>query len=109
MLNVERYLKEAFRNCVKVMERKSGCISCKTVCMKNPFPLLLLLFGCGNTVDPSLTQATDHTNHHLAIAQSFDSNSWQYFLQHLPVVDSPVIDYRGKPINYQEKSVGIIP
>jgi hypothetical protein len=41
--------------------------------------------------------------------KKFESNSWQYFLQHLPIVDSPVRDYKGKPVDYQEKQAGVIP
>jgi hypothetical protein len=39
----------------------------------------------------------------------YSSDSWQYFLQHLPVVNKPVVDYRNRQIEYQEKSAGIIP
>jgi hypothetical protein len=39
----------------------------------------------------------------------FKENSWQYFLQQLPVVDSPVLDYTGKKVRHQFKSAGVIP
>lgn len=39
----------------------------------------------------------------------FDEKSWAYFLQHLPVIDSPVVDYRGREVRDQYKSAGIIP
>lgn len=39
----------------------------------------------------------------------FEKDSWPWFLQHLQVVDSPILDYKGRPISYQEKHVGIIP
>ena len=38
-----------------------------------------------------------------------DTNSWDYFLRHLPILDSPVLDYRGRPVSYQDKHIGIIP
>ncbi len=41
--------------------------------------------------------------------KSFEKNSWEYFLQHLPVVDSIIVDYRGKPVGDQYKQAGIIP
>jgi hypothetical protein len=72
--------------------------------------LLLIFFSCGNVSVPeihslstSLQQVVPDTSN------KYDVNSWQYFLQHLPVVDKPVVDFNGKPISYQQKQVGIIP
>lgn len=39
----------------------------------------------------------------------FEKDSWEYFLQHLPVVDSVVVDYRGRPVVDQDKQAGVIP
>lgn len=37
-----------------------------------------------------------------------DSNSWGYFLQHLPQKDAPVLDYRGQPVGDGEKAFAVI-
>jgi len=91
------------------MEKAFTSVSWKTLCMKNPFPFLVLLSGCGNTNSSTVIQSPQHSNLPLVVSKKFDDKSWPFFLQHLPVVDSPVIDYHGKPISYQQKSVGIIP
>jgi hypothetical protein len=78
---------------------------------QNLFPVLVLVFiSCGNT---SVTQPQSFNSEPAQIIADtsikYDANSWQYFLQHLPVVDKPIVDYKGKPISYQEKHTGIIP
>lgn len=37
-----------------------------------------------------------------------DTNSWAYFLQHLPEKPGPVVDYQGNTIRHQSKSFSII-
>ncbi len=41
-------------------------------------------------------------------SKKFDAQSWQYFLQHLPVKKGIVIDYTGKPVPDQLKQDGIV-
>lgn len=80
-------------------------------CMRqNLFPIVLLFFSCGNTSVPQIQSSNTKISQIFSdTSKKYDVNSWQYFLQHLPVVDKPVVDYKGRPINYQEKHAGIIP
>jgi len=70
--------------------------------------LLLLILGCNNPtpVDAYTTQPGAKPSF---TTREFEKDSWQYFLQHLPVVDSPVVDYTGKKVRQQFKSAGVIP
>lgn len=73
--------------------------------------LIVVFLGCGgrsfntnfqNPGEQLLQPAGDNL-------KKYAKDSWQYFLKHLPVVDSPVLDYRGRPVDYQEKQAGVIP
>jgi hypothetical protein len=37
-----------------------------------------------------------------------DTNGWQYFLQHLPEKQCPILDYKGNLISFQQKHAAII-
>lgn len=37
------------------------------------------------------------------------ANSWPGFLQRLPVVQQPVVDFSGQPVAHQQKAIGVIP
>jgi hypothetical protein len=39
---------------------------------------------------------------------TYPTDTWQYFLQHLPVEDKPILDFRGNPIRDQEKHFAIL-
>lgn len=77
---------------------------------KNAIPFLLLVFlSCGNVSVYNNLLSANTPSPIISDTSKFDSKSWQYFLKHLPIVDSPVLDYRGKPVEYQGKAAGIIP
>jgi hypothetical protein len=72
------------------------------------FILLLIFLSCGNASVSNVQQLNASTKI-VHDTLKYDANSWQYFLQHLSILDQPIIDYRGKQISYQQKHVGIIP
>jgi hypothetical protein len=78
---------------------------------QNIFPFLILFFfSCGNTSVCQFQSFNAQSSQIVSdTSKNYDTNSWQYFLQHLAIVDKPIVDYKGRTINYQEKHVGIIP
>ena len=69
---------------------------------------IVLLFSCGGSmaplevVKPALPPAP-------LVQTRTVPGSWPFFLQHLKIVDGPILDYRGQPVADQEKGAGIIP
>ena len=78
--------------------------------MKQNWYLILMLafMNSGNSSVFEL-QTNKQTDHITDTSNKYKANSWQYFLQHLPIVDQPILDYKGRPIDYQQKHVGIVP
>jgi hypothetical protein len=79
-----------------------------------PSLLFLALAGCGEAgtqLNFPVKQATSPkiVNNSPYLSKEFEKGSWQYFLQQLPIVDSPVVDYTGKRVRQQYKSAGVIP
>ena len=65
----------------------------KPTMRKNICPFIITLFiSCSNAT--SSNHIADNNVQQIkkikAAAKNFDQKSWQYFLQHLPIVDSPV-------------------
>ncbi len=68
------------------------------------FFIFLLSVNCGN-----ISEKTDSfKNSQNQRLNSYQKNSWQYFLQHLPMVNAPILDYTGKLVSNQAKHVAII-
>ncbi|HWJ28083.1 MAG TPA: DUF4846 domain-containing protein [Flavisolibacter sp.] len=72
--------------------------------------MLMLFYSCND--HGSYFQAETNLNKRVVndtiMYRSSDSLSWSWFLQHLPIVDAPVLDYRGYPVSYQQKHTAII-
>ena len=75
----------------------------------NSYLLLIITFLSDGAVFESLPVKPKSSQQVVHTANKKKVTSWQYFLQHLPIVDQPITDYKGKPVNYQQKHVGIIP
>ena len=65
--------------------------------------------SCGDVPVPNIPAKVSFSSQIISDTSKYSKDSWQYFLCHLPVVDSAVVDYRGKPVSYQQKAAGIIP
>ena len=69
-----------------------------------------LLFSlCCNNASPVSGTGPDKQFSSSPVSLVFERSSWQHFLQQLPVVDSLVLDYKGRPVPDQDKQAGIIP
>lgn len=75
--------------------------------MEKLFLLLLLPFACGK--EPT-APATPLAQTHAAFTRRVitDQSSWTSFLQNLPEKQGLVVDYRGKPVQNQEKQAALI-
>jgi len=72
------------------------------------FPFcLLLLAGCENS-SISNVEAIPLVKTPKISSNVYDKNSWPYFLQHLPEVNKPILDYKGNPIEFQQKHTAIL-
>lgn len=78
--------------------------------MRNPFPFLLLVSACsGMSLREQNTEWNTPSGRSIEHTTVNDEKSWSYFLQHLPIISGKVLNYKGQPVDDQEKQVGIIP
>jgi len=71
--------------------------------------IILLLFSCGNVSNPGNIGNVLSSNIIIDTSGKYAPRTWQFFLQHLPIETKPIVDYRGKETDDQQKAVGIIP
>jgi hypothetical protein len=73
----------------------------------SPFSyLVILIISCGSAAS---YHESEKKNEAIREASTNPEGGWAYFLQHLPVEQGKVLDYSGRPVDDQDKQVGIIP
>lgn len=76
----------------------------------------LILFCCLLFLSCNSTTETDIVKKHLVIKEKpeiislkqTDEKSWPYFLQNLPIIDGPILDFNGNEVANQQKHTAII-
>lgn len=69
-------------------------------------PIVTALFLCCNGRATECISTSTLAQQFIAV--DFSRDSWQYFLQHLPLKIAPILDYTGTPVLDQGKHVAII-
>ncbi len=75
--------------------------------LKLLFSFAILVTTCTNSsiAEPDLyTKNEDITT----VQTKYKEDSWEYFLQHLPLANEPILNYRGEAIADQAKHVAVI-
>ena len=68
--------------------------------------LVILIISCGSAVSYHLSEKEIEPS---LKSPATTEGSWKHFLQHLPVQEGKVLDYSGRPVEDQDKQLGIIP
>jgi hypothetical protein len=70
--------------------------------------LSVLLAGCLQARDQTSIQALPAATIIKDSSVSFNKDIWEYFLQHLPITEGIILNYKGNPIANQSKQAGIV-
>jgi len=79
--------------------------------MQSLLPIFILFsFSCKNNLSNAQPEFDfkPFVNVSLTPKQIADTNSWEYFLQHLPEKQAPIIDYQGNAVSDQSKHFSVI-
>lgn len=70
----------------------------------------LCCLSCGQVSNTNIANENPpkKTEQKIITFKQTDEKSWAYFLQDLPIIDGPILDYNGDPISNQQKHTGII-
>lgn len=78
----------------------------KPCCMRLLLPVLIA--GCMQVNEHPPYQPSPTVISIKDLFANFSSDSWEYYLQHLPITEGVILDYQGHPIANQGKQAGIL-